>query len=109
MALLSKLLPSEIRAEVSADVASSVLPDGLVLMPKNFSNRVEWDSFSDQAKRQPGAIVVSGGVPVPPGFTGNVFPIAWRVAGGWVIGGLPNPDELFFYDLNFDVYPEPLP
>ena len=43
----------------------------------------------------------------PPGFTGNVFPIARRVNGGWVCGGIPNVSELAFYDLDLDIIPEP--
>ena len=42
--LLAKLVPSEIGVEVSAGDAS-VLPDGLLITPRSFSNRAEWDSF----------------------------------------------------------------
>ena len=104
MGLLSKLLPSQIQAEVSTDVAS-VLPDGLTLMPKNFSSREMWDSFSDQVKRQPDAIVIRGGLV----GTEDVFPIVRRVAGQWVCGGIPSPQELASYDLDFGPAPEPIP
>ncbi len=104
MTLLAKLLPAQIQAEVSTGDAS-VLPDGLIFTPKFFPNREAWDTFFDWAKRQPDAIVIHGGAPPPPGFTGNVFPIARRVNGSWVLGGLPNPDELSFYDLDFDAPP----
>ena len=109
LGLIAKLLPAQIMAEVSTADASSVLPDGLVLMPKSFPNRESWDAFFDWAKRQPDAIVCAGGIPCPPGFTGNVFPIARRVNGGWVIGGIPNASEMGSYDLNFNEPPEPLP
>ena len=109
MTLLAKLLPAQIMAEVSTADASSVLPDGLVLTPKSFPSREAWDSFFDQVKRQPDAIVCAGGIPCPPGFTGNVFPIARRVNGGWVVGGIPNASEMTSYDLNFNEPPEPLP
>ena len=66
MTLLAKLLPAQILAEVSAADASSVLPDGLVLTPKSFPSREAWDSFFDQVKRQPGAIVCTGGIPRHP-------------------------------------------
>ena len=105
MALLSKLLPAQIQAEVSTGDASSALPDGLVLMPKSFPSRSSWDIFFSRVTQQAEAIVIHGGVPVPPGFEGDVFPIARRVAGQWVIGGIPNPDELAFYDLDFDAPP----
>ena len=107
MTLLAKLLPAQIMAEVSTADASSVLPDGLVLTPKSFPSREAWDSFFDQVKRQPDAIVCAGGIPCPPGFSGNVFPIARRVAGQWVCGGIPNRSEMVFYDLDLDIIPEP--
>ena len=102
--LLGRLVPSEIGVEVSAGDAS-VLSDGLLITPRSFSNRAEWDSFFSQVKQQPGSIVCTGGIPCPPGFEGDVFPIARRVSGGWVLGGIPNPDELAFYDLGFDAPP----
>ena len=108
MTLLAKLLPAQIQAEVLTGDAS-VLPDGLTITPKSFQNRESWDVFFDWAKRQPEALVVRGGVPVPPGFEGNVFPIARRVNGGWVVGGIPNASEMTSYDLNFNEPPEPLP
>ena len=104
MTLLAKLLPAQIQAEVSTADASG-LPDGLIVTPRSFSNRAEWDSFFSQVKQQPGSIVCTGGIPCPPGFEGDVFPIARRVAGQWVCGGIPNPDELAFYDLGFDAPP----
>ena len=109
MTLLAKLLPAQIMAEVSTADASSVLPDGLVLMPKSFPSREAWDAFFDWAKRQPDAIVCAGGIPCPSGFTGNVFPIARRVNGSWVIGGIPNVSEMTSYDLDFAPAPESLP
>ena len=109
MTLLAKLLPAQIQAEVSTADASSVLPDGLVLMPRSFSNRAEWDSFFSQVKQQPGSIVCTGGIPCPPGFEGDVFPIARRVAGQWVCGGIPSASELASYDLDFGPAPEPIP
>ncbi len=109
MALLAKLLPAQIMAEVSAGDASSALPDGFTLMPKSFPSREAWDSFFDQVKRQPSAIVIHGCMPVPSGFVGDIFPIVRRVAGGWVIGGLPNSNEMSSYDLNCDASPEILP
>ena len=102
--LLGRLVPSEIGVEVSAGDAS-VLPDGLLITPRSFSTRAEWDSFFSQVKQQPGSIVCTGGIPCPPGFEGDIFPIARRVSGGWVLGGIPNPDELAFYDLGFDAPP----
>ena len=107
LGLIAKLLPAQIMAEVSTADASSVLPDGLVLTPKSFPSREAWDSFFDQVKRQPDAIVCAGGIPCPPGFSGNVFPIARRVAGQWVCGGIPNRSEMVFYDLDLDIIPEP--
>ena len=104
MALLSKLLPAQIQAEVSTD-AASVLPDGLVLMPKSFSSREAWDTFFDWAKRQPDALVIHGGLV----GTEDVFPIARRVSGQWVCGGIPSPLELASYDLDFGPAPEPIP
>ena len=109
MTLLAKLLPAQIMAEVSTADASSVLPDGLTITPRSFSNRAEWDSFFSQVKQQPDALVIHGGVPVPPAFEGDIFPIARRVNGGWVVGGIPNASEMTSYDLNFNEPPEPLP
>ena len=102
--LLGRLVPSEISAEVVSTTFPE-LPDGLILTPKSFPNREAWNDFFDKVKKQPDAIVIHGGAPPPPGFTGNVFPIARRVNGSWVLGGLPNPDELSFYDLDFDAPP----
>ena len=106
--LLAKLVPSEIGVEVSAGDAS-VLPDGLLITPRSFSNRAEWDSFFSQVKQQPGSIVCTGGIPCPPGFEGDVFPIVRRVAGQWVCGGIPSESEMASYDLDFGPAPEPLP
>ena len=103
--LLGRLVPSEIGVEVSTADASNIIPDGTVFTPKSFPSREAWDSFFDQVKQQPGSIVCTGGIPCPPGFEGDVFPIARRVAGQWVCGGIPNPDELAFYDLGFDAPP----
>ena len=109
MTLLAKLLPAQIMAEVSTGDASSALPDGLVLMPKSFPSRSSWDIFFSRVTQQAEAIVIHGGVPVPPGFEGDVFPIARRVAGQWVIGGIPSESEMANYDLDFGPAPEPLP
>ena len=106
--LLGRLVPSEIGVEVSAGDAS-VLPDGLLITPRSFSNRAEWDSFFSQVKQQPGSIVCTGGIPCPPGFEGDVFPIVRRVAGQWVCGGIPSASEMASYDLDFGPAPEPLP
>ena len=105
MTLLAKLLPAQIQAEVSTADASSVLPDGLVLMPKSFPCREAWDTFFDWAKRQPDALVIHGGAPPPSGFGGDIFPIARRVNGGWVIGGIPSASEMTSYDLDFAAPP----
>ena len=105
MTLLAKLLPAQIQAEVSTADASSVLPDGLVLMPKSFPSREAWDTFFDWAKRQPDALVIHGGAPPPSGFGGDIFPIARRVNGGWVIGGIPSASEMTSYDLDFAAPP----
>ena len=105
LGLIAKLLPAQIMAEVSTADASSVLPDGLVLMPKSFPSREAWDTFFDWAKRQPDALVIHGGAPPPSGFGGDIFPIARRVNGGWVIGGIPSASEMTSYDLDFAAPP----
>ncbi len=105
MGLLAKLLPSEIRAEVSAADASNIIPDGTVFTPKSFPSQEAWNDFFDKVKRQPDTIIIYGGLC----RTEDVFPIARRVNRGWVIGGLPNASEMTSYDLNFNEPPEPLP
>jgi hypothetical protein len=102
--LLGRLVPSEIGIEASADVAS-VLPDGVVFTPKSFPTPEMWTDFFNKVKREPGAVIISGGLPAPPGFEGSIFPIARRVNGSWVIGGFPNLSELASYDLEFDAPP----
>ena len=102
--LLGRLVPSEISAEVVSTTFPE-LPDGTVFMPKFFPSRAEWDTFFDWAKRQPGAIVIHGGLV----GTEDVFPIARRVSGQWVCGGIPSASELASYDLDFGPAPEPLP
>ena len=102
--LLGRLVPSEIGIEASADVAS-VLPDGLVLMPKSFPTPEMWTDFFNKVKREPGAVVIRGGLC----RTEDVFPIVRVVNRGWVCGGIPSTLELASYDLEFAPPPEPLP
>ena len=102
--LLGRLVPSEISAEVVSTTFPE-LPDGAVFTPKSFPNREAWDAFFDWAKREPGAVVIRGGLC----RTEDVFPIVRVVNRGWVCGGIPSTLELASYDLEFAPPPEPLP